>query len=231
MNSFKYILSFLAAVLLPAIQASAQDTVTHIPQSWQERIYMNYYIQSQGDTVFVDELPPAFVFPKFSKKERRSDPDLRKYYRLVYNFNAVYPYTGVARKTVQEADSIIAGMNRIQKEKYVNKVQDQLLEDFKEVARNMTISQGKLLCRLVDREIGKSSYDIVKDYKNGMAARFWQGVAKTFGQDLKRKYDPLGEDRMTEYLIEKWNEGQFDALYFSLFNQWPKPVVIPSKYK
>lgn len=232
MKTLKYFIFIAtAAVILSALPVSAQGHGKKDDRNWQERIFIRYYVPSQGDTVYVDELPPAFVFPKFSKKERKNDPDLRKYYKLVYNFNAVFPYTGAARKTVHEADSVMAGMNRIQKERYVNKVQDQLLDDFKEVARNMTISQGKLLCRLVDREIGKSSYDIVKDYKSGIAARFWQGVAKTFGQDLKTKYDPQGEDRMTEYLIEKWNEGQFDALYYSLFNTWPKKVEVPSKYR
>ena len=95
----------------------------------------------------------------------------------------------------------------------------------------MTISQGQLLCRLVDRDIGKSSYDIVKDYKSGVAAGFWQGVAKLFKQNLKSKYDPNGEDRMTEYLIEKWEQGQFEALYYSVFLEWPKRTEIPSKYR
>ena len=231
MKVLKYIIITIASATLTALPISAQESGRKSDGNWQERVFLQYYIQSQGDTVYVDELAPAFVFPKFSRKERRNSSDLRKYYKLVYNFNAVYPYTGVARNTVRRADSLMAGMNRIQRERYVNKVQDQLLDDFKEVARNMTISQGQLLCRLVDREIGKSSYDIVKDYKSGLAARFWQGVAKAFHQDLKSKYDPEGEDRMTEYLIEKWDEGQFDALYFSLFDTWPKKVEIPSKYR
>ena len=72
----------------------------------------------------------------------------------------------------------------------------------------MTISQGRLLIKLVDREIGKSSYSIIKDYKSGVSAGFWQGVAKIFGQNLKSSYDPNGEDRMTEYLVEKWQRGR-----------------------
>lgn len=191
---------------------------------------MEYYVEAPGDTVYCDELPAAVVFPRIKKSK---DPNVRKYYRLVYNFNKVYPYTGVARKLVNQADSTIAAdhLNRFKKDKYITKVQNQILADFTDVVKHMTISQGQLLCRLVDREIGKSSYQIVKDYKNGIAAGFWQGVAKTFKQDLKSHYDPKGEDRMTEYLIEKWENGQFDALYYSVFLQWPEPTVIPSKYR
>ena len=227
----KLLVPILAAALALLPLPDGGNRKKQVAANWQERVFLEYYVQSAGDTVFVDELPPAFVFPKFSRRERQSNPDLRKYYRLVYNFNAVYPYTDVAKKTVMEADSLISRMNRRQKEKYVDKVQEQLLKDFTSVARNMTISQGKLLCRLVDREVGKTSFDIVRDYKSRAAAKFWQGIAKLFDQDLTTHYDPDGEDRMTEYLIEKWEEGQFDALYYSLFFEWPEKVVIPSKYR
>lgn len=197
------------------------------PVSWQERVYLEYYVEDKGDTVYVDELKPAVVFPRI----KRNTPDLRKYARLVYNFSQVYPYTSVAKNIINKADADIAGMKRIQKERYVSKVQDQLLDDFSDVARNMTISQGKLLIRLVDREVGKTPYSIVKTYKSGVAAGFWQGIAKVFGQNLKTPYDPKGEDRMTEYLIEKWEAGQFDALYYSIFLEWPTKVEVPLKYE
>ena len=217
------IILVLAAIFLFSGMASAQ--------SWQEKIFLEYYVDAPGDTVYVDELPAAWVFPRINRRSK--DPNVRKYYKLVYNFNKVYPYTAVARKLVTEADSTIAAdrMGRLKKDRYVTKIQDQILEDFTDVVKHMSMSQGQLLCRLVDREIGKSSFDIVKDYKNGVAAGFWQGVAKMFNQNLKSKYDPNGEDRMTEYLIEKWEQGQFDALYYSVFLEWPKHTEIPSKYR
>ena len=97
--------------------------------------------------------------------------------------------------------------------------------------RNLTVSQGALLMRLIDREVGKSSFNIIKDYKNGMAAGFWQGIAKLFGTDLKKPYDPEGEDKPTEELVQKWESGEFEGLYFSLFWQYPPTVEIPSKYR
>ena len=213
-------------LLLPGLFLSRPDASAQ--QHWQERIFMEYYVETPGDTVYVDTLPAAVVFPRIRNTK---DPDVKKYYKLVYNFNKVYPYTDVAVKIVRDADRDLAAMRRRRdREKYVDAVSDQLLDDFSSVARHMTVSQGKLLVRLVDREVGKTPYTIVKEYKSGVAASFWQGVAKVFGQDLKTHYDPKGEDRMTEYLIEKWNEGQFDALYFSIFREWPETAVIPSKY-
>ncbi|MBQ0124233.1 MAG: hypothetical protein KBS58_05285, partial [Bacteroidales bacterium] len=54
-------------------------------KSWQERVYLEYYVEDKGDTVYVDELRPSVVFPRI----KRNTPDLRKYARLVYNFNRV----------------------------------------------------------------------------------------------------------------------------------------------
>ena len=84
--------------------------------------------------------------------------------------------------------------------------------------------------KLIDREIGKSSYMIIKDYKNTIAAKFWQGVAKMFGSDLKKPYDPEGEDKKIEELVKIWEAGDFDAFYFSLFWKDPPVIEIPSKY-
>ena len=118
-----------------------------------------------------------------------------------------------------------------QRDRYINNVQDELFEMFEEPLRNLTVSQGALLMKLIDREIGKSSYMIIKDYKNGIAAKFWQGVAKLFGSDLKKPYDPEGEDRKIEELVEIWDAGDFEAFYFSLFWKDPPTVEIPSKYR
>lgn len=220
--AMKRIFAIAAVLIFGCLPALAQK------KSWQERIYMEYYVETPGDTVFVDELAPAIVFPRIKNKK---DPDVKKYYKLVYNFSQVYPYTSVAKKVIADAEREMAGMNRIKRDRYVLKVENKLLKDFSDIARNMTISQGQLLVRLVDRETGLTPFNIVKTYKSGLAANFWQGVGKLFGQNLKTPYDPNGEDRMTEYLIEKWERGQFDALYFSLFMEWPKKIDIPYEYE
>ena len=94
----------------------------------------------------------------------------------------------------------------------------------------MTVSQGALLMKLVDREVGKSSYNIIKDYTSGLAAGFWQGIAKLFGTVLKKPYDPEGEDQLTEELVKIWEAGDFQAFYFSIFWKDPPVMPIPEKY-
>jgi hypothetical protein len=187
------------------------------------------YIVEGKDTIYIDNLRPSKVYSRLPRQKGR---EWRKYYRLVHNFSKAYPYALVARKLVHEADSTIAADNlkRIKRDKYVNNVQKELFEVFESQMRNMTVSQGALLMKLIDREVGKSSYNIIKDYKNGMAAGFWQGVAKIFGTDLKKPYDPEGEDRLTEELVQIWDAGDFQAFYFSIFWKDPPVMPIPEKY-
>lgn len=191
--------------------------------------YMQYII-SGDDTVYVGNISAARVYQKLPRQKGR---EWRKYYRLVHNFSKVYPYALVARHLVHEADSTIAADNLRsgKRDRYINGIQKELFEVFEKPMRNLTVSQGALLMRLIDREVGKSSYNIIKDYKNGMAAGFWQGVARLFGTDLKKPYDPEGEDGPIEELVLKWENGEFEGLYYSLFWKYPPEIEIPSKYR
>ena len=190
---------------------------------------MLQYIVEGRDTIFIDEIRASKVY---SRLPRQKGKEWRKYYRLVHNFSKTYPYALAARRIVQRADQTIEEnkLKRLKRDRYINTVQDELFEMFEQPLRNLTVSQGALLMKLIDREIGKSSYMIIKDYKSGIAATFWQGIAKLFGSDLKKPYDPKGEDSKIEELVQMWEDGDFEAFYFSLFWKDPPKVEIPSKY-
>ncbi len=187
------------------------------------------YIVEGNDTIYIDEIRAAKVYSRLPRQKGR---DWRKYYRLVHNFSKAYPYALVAKKLVIEADSTIAAdrLKGAKREKYINKIQKELFDVFEGQMRNLTVSQGALIMKLIDREVGKSSYNIIKGYKSGLTAGFWQGVAKMFGSDLKKPYDPEGEDMNTEELVNIWEAGDFPAFYWSLFWQDPPEVPIPEKY-
>ena len=187
------------------------------------------YIVEGKDTIYIDNINPSKVYSRLPRQKGR---DWRKYYRLVHNFSKAYPYALVARKLVQQADSTIAADNLkwAKRDRYITSVQKELFNVFESQMKSMTVSQGALLMKLIDREVGKSSYSIIKDYKNGVAAAFWQGVAKVFGSDLKKPYDPEGEDKLTEELVQIWEAGDFQAFYFAIFWQDPPVIPIPEKY-
>lgn len=187
------------------------------------------YIVENGDTVFVDELRASKVYSRLPKQKGK---EWRKYYRLVHNFSKAYPYALVAKKLVTEADSTIAAdkLRGVKRERYINQVQKELFDVFEGQMRKLTVSQGALIMKLVDREVGKSSYNIIKGYKSGIAAGFWQGIAKIFGSDLKKPYDPEGDDAKIEELVKIWEAGDFEAFYFSIFWKDPPQMPIPEKY-
>ena len=221
-----YILAL--SVMVTAVAMTGLSSYAQTPET-PDGMYMHFMVEGQ-DTVFTDELPPARVYSRMPRQKGR---EWRKYYRLVHNFSKTYPYALAARHLVHEVDSTIEAdhLKRARRDRYINSMQKQLFEDFESSMRGLTVSQGALLMKLIDREVGKSSYFIIKDYKNGMAAGFWQGIAKIFGTDLKKPYDPEGEDRPIEELVELWEAGQFEGLYYSLFWKYPPEIEIPSKYR
>ena len=188
------------------------------------------FIVEGNDTIYIDQIRASKVYSRLPKMKGR---EWRQYYRLVHNFSKAYPYALVAKKLVIEADSVIAAENLkgIKREKYINKVQKELFSVFESQMRSLTVSQGALIMKLVDREVGKSSYNIIKGYKSGITAGFWQGIAKMFGSDLKKPYDPEGEDEATEELVQIWEAGDFPAFYWSIFWQDPPEMPIPEKYR
>ncbi len=219
----------LAAAFLTAANVAGQDNGA-VRKTGGRAGYLGYRVEN-GDTSYFDTIDPAWVFPRGYRGKKG---DLKKYYRLVYNFNKVYPYALLAKDMTRQVDEHIAenGLRRRKKEKYINQMQKALFQAYEKPLKKMTISQGRLLIKLVDRETGKSSYSIIKDYKSGVTAGFWQGIAKIFGNSLKSRYDARGEDRMTEYLVEKWQRGEFDALYYSIFWEMPKhPDLSSNKIK
>ena len=154
----------------------------------------------------------------------------RQYYKLVYHFSKVYPYALMAARLEHEVDSTIKArhLSGAAERAYISARQKELLKAFEPHLRRMTTSQGRLLVRLCDREIGRNAYSIIKDYKNGFVAGFWQGVARIFGQNLKSRYDPKGQDKVTEELVQKWQKGEFDALYYSIFYEYPAKPNLPN---
>lgn len=191
---------------------------SHFMQGQQKKTYLGYTIE-HGDTVYVEKIKPVYVFNR--PENWRHSREWRKYYRTVYNFAKAYPYALKACEIMKDADSTLANSNfsRWEKEKYIKAYEKRLFKEFEKPLKKLSINQGKMLLKLIDREAGISSYQAIRNYKGGAAAGFWQGVAKLFGSDLKKKYDKEGEDRMIEDLVQMYHEGSFWYLYYSMFRE------------
>ena len=234
----KKVLVILAAVLAIAAlprdvkgQALSKESLEQVRNAGSHKLkgYPMYYEVHDGDTTFFDTLDPIWVFPR--GRGFKKGGDWRKEYRLVYNFNKIYPYALVGRKMMAQVDSTIAADARKKslRNQYIKQVEKELLSIFSKDIKNMTTSQGVLLMRLVDRECGMSAFEIIKEYENSFAANFWQVVAKLFSQDLKMRYDPKGKDAKIEELVQIWDAGNWDQFYYSVFWEAPKKTVIKTE--
>ena len=183
-----------------------------------------------GDTTYLDNLLPVFII---GRGKSSNEKNWREYYKLVWRFATVYPYAQAAGVLVKQVDSTLNAehFGPIRKDRYISALQKQLFSDFEGSFRNMSISQGAVMMKLINRETGVVPYDLIKNYKNGAAAGFWQAVAKLFDNDLKKAYDPEGADKELEELVQIWQRGEFPALYWSVFWEDPPTVTIPERYR
>ena len=140
-----------------------------------------------------------------SKKSRN------RYIRLERNVRKVYPYANKISELLVEYSSIIdsleeySGIIRYQKKREIfSKIEEELISKYGHSIKKLTKSQGRILIRLVDRETNRTSYKIIKDFRNIFSAGFWQITARVFGHNLRSIYNPnKGEDRMIEYIISR----------------------------
>lgn len=192
-------------------------TDTTLSAQEQKRGFEVGYKVEQGDTIYQIRIRDTYLFnwPDNKRKGR----EWREFSRLVYNFRMTYPYALIAKEKLVLADSVLASRKFTNKarDKFIKDFEKQLFAEFEKPLRKMTISQGKLLLKLIDREIGQNSFQLIKEYKGGFNAFFWQGIAKLFGSDLKKPYDMYGEDKVTEELVQMYNNGTFDYLFYSIF--------------
>lgn len=75
------------------------------------------------------------------------------------------------------------------------------MKRFEKQVRKLTVTQGIILVKLIDRETGRTSYQVIKDLKGGFTAFFWQGIARIFGNNLKTEYDPENQDKVMEDIV------------------------------
>jgi hypothetical protein len=95
-----------------------------------------------------------------------------------------------------------------EQKEYLKQAEQELLDKYTEDLKRLTITQGKILIKLVYRETGATSYDLVEFYRGRFSAFFWQALARLFGSNLKLEYDPYGEDRLIEEIVILIEHGQ-----------------------
>ena len=153
----------------------------------------------EGDTIEAKTLAGVYVWgkSKFTARERWT--------RLRNAVYVTYPYAKRAGLVFNDIEKHIAGNPDKQFiSKYINSREKELKKEFTTPLTNLSVYQGRVLMKLINRETGGTNcYDILKELKGGFTARFWQTVAFIFGSDLKQPYDARGQDAEMESIVKE----------------------------
>ncbi len=154
----------------------------------------------RGDSIPLIHVLPVYVFSR--------PVDLRRYRRLVIAVKKVYPIAKIAKQKMADMEDELRRLptKKAQKE-YIKKIYHEIKAEYTPVLKRMTRTQGRVLLKLIDRETEYTAYEVLKEFRGGFVAGFWQGISKIFGQDLKSQYDKTGEDRMIEQIVIYYEAG------------------------
>jgi len=183
-----------------------------VPLKGQDTILLSagpvamYGIIEGGDTILMSTI--AEVSVTSGRKSRSEQRDMRKYRKLVYNVKKVYPYAKIAGQKFREIDATIATLKTDrERREYINQVEAEIKGRYEEELTNLTITQGRILIKLIDRETGHTSYDLVRQLQGNFQAFLWQTLARLFGSNLKMTFDEAGEDMLINDIVIMIDKG------------------------
>ncbi|WP_134089328.1 DUF4294 domain-containing protein [Olivibacter sp. XZL3] len=134
----------------------------------------------------------------------KTPEDRARYNRLKYNVLKVLPYAKFAEDRYDKLQRDLAvTRNKKEQKRLIKDCEKEIKAMFNREIKNMSVSQGAILIKLINRQTGNSSYELVKELRGGVSAFFYQSVAKIFGHNLKNTYDP-DEDREIETIIRNY---------------------------
>lgn len=134
----------------------------------------------------------------FTVEERKKRDQLR------YDITMAYPYAITAAAIFKEINDNLENLDaRRDRKKYLKKMDKNLDMVFKEPLKNLSVDQGHILIKLINRQTGTNCYHIIKELKGGVTAVMWQGVGIFFNNNLNRDYDPEGDDKQLEIFVRE----------------------------
>ena len=160
----------------------------------------------KGDTLPTVKLPTLYVFkPKRFKSKREK----KRYDKLVRDVKITLPIANEVRGIVIETYEYLQTIpDEKARRRHINAVEKGLKEQYTPRLKKLSLSQGKLLIKLVDRQTNSTGYELVRAFMGSFKAVFYQTFASLFGASLKKDYDADGEDAEIERIVLMVESGQ-----------------------
>jgi len=198
MKTIKIILCTIALAFLAMLHNSAQA------QSRDNIICFATIVD--GDTIPSVHLNEVVVFWSYMLTEK----EIKRNQKLIRNVKITLPYAKTAKRKLDNYERQMAGMSESQRKVMMKKAEKEIEAEFGAELKKLTFSQGHVLIKLVDRETGSTSYELVRELRGKFRAFFYQTFAKIFGYNLKEKFDPKhnSKDRMIDRIARAVEEGK-----------------------
>jgi len=203
----KPILPILKLLVLSILMLGSIPTWAQIQRHGKNDTLLLGAVVENGDTIAVVFLPE---FVKTDKIPRRLARQLAYDAQLKYNVYKTYPYACAAADILKDVDGNLAKLeDKKERKHYLKGIEKQLNQRFKGELEDLTITQGQILVRLIDRQSGKNCYSIIKELKGGFSAVVWQSVALLFSNNLKKEYDGMDRDREIEGIVKELEASNY----------------------
>ncbi len=189
-KSFALSVWIIFCLLKPAVtkaQYAANDTIT------------TYAVVYNGDTIEAKTLLAVPVYRWLSASQRKARAEWTRLRNAIY---VTYPYAIRAAAVMNEINAKLVNVtDKDERKKIIKSKEKELRKEFAEPLTNLSVYQGKVLMKLIYRQTGNNCYEIIKEYKGGLTARFYQTVAFFFGSNLKQGYDKNGDEAEMEKIV------------------------------
>lgn len=153
------------------------------------------------DTLEAKTLPEVWLYAHHGKAYSKKKAAWTRLRNAVY---VTYPYAKRAGWVMNDIHRRLEGVNNKNERKaYIQSREKELRKEFTEPLTNLSVYQGKVLMKLIYRETGDNCYEIIRAFKGGVTARFYQTVAFFFGSNLKQDYDAVGSDAEIESIVRE----------------------------
>ncbi|MEJ7769248.1 MAG: DUF4294 domain-containing protein [Chitinophagaceae bacterium] len=192
--------SILIFVLMFGCFISAAQQRNDPAYGSNDTVYVPFIIYN-GDTLSSRELEVCWVTAPMPEAMRKRMQEWTRLRNAVY---VTYPYARKAGAIMNNMNAKMTTMKaKDQQKAYLKSMEKELKKEFTEPLTNLSVYQGRILMKLINRQTGNNCYDIIKEYKGGIKARVYQTVAFFFNSSLKQPYDANGDDVQIEQIVQE----------------------------
>lgn len=205
---------FFSSLLLAVFSVSvifAQDTIQNSLKkknkpNKKELIALERTI-IDGDTIAVYRMAEVKIQEQRVFKTKKEE---KQYWRMVRNVKKALPYAKIAKEKLDKYEQELDGKKKRERKQIMKQVEQELLAEYEDELKGFTITQGRILLKLIDRETGHTSYELVESLRGWFSANFWQGIAVLFDADMKSEFNPKdnADDAMIDEIVVKIGKGE-----------------------